>query len=55
MESLLFSGLLLIGTALFFLGIKMFAVSDNWFYLVKSVLVTLVGLVLLGVSIGELI
>jgi hypothetical protein len=36
-----------VGVYLTYLGIKMFIDSDGWFYLVKAILVSLIGLVIL--------
>lgn len=40
----------MIGISLSVLGIRMFIKSDNWFYIFKSILVVLVGLIIFGLS-----
>ncbi len=49
-------GLLLasIGIPLFVLGVRMFIKSNGWFYLIKAVLVIMVGLVMFGASLDPL-
>ncbi len=54
METLLGLLLALIGIPLFILGIRMFIKSDGWFYLIKAVLVIIIGSMLFGVSLEPL-
>lgn len=52
MEIILGLVFLPVGVYLTYLGIKMFIDSDGWFYLVKAILVTLIGgFVLIGASV----
>ena len=46
--------LLVLGVMLLYVGVKLFIKSDNFFLLVKSILVIVAGLIIFGVSFDPL-